>query len=125
VCFEVVCEGDFSMLLFVFIMFSFYLWMKDWNFDCVFDLVGERMIIMNGIYARYNEQKNCIDVTVFEAGYVLRLDCGKWEDGIKITLNSQGRLDVMVIDDPLEYTRLAMDEEMQVWVDALDDDSVW
>jgi hypothetical protein len=41
---------------------------------------------MNGIYARYNEQKNCIDVTVYEAGYILRLDCGKWEDGIKTTL---------------------------------------
>ena len=83
------------------------------------------MIIMNGIYASYNEQKNCIDVTVYEAGYILRLDCGKWEDGIKTTLYSQGRLDAMAIDDPLEYTRLAMDEEMQVWMDALDDDSVW
>jgi hypothetical protein len=80
---------------------------------------------MNGIYARYNEQKNCIDVTVYEAGYVLRIDCGKWEDGIKTTLNSQGRLDAMAIDDPLEYTRLVLDAEMQVWVDALDDDSVW
>lgn len=80
---------------------------------------------MNGIYARYNEQKNCIDVTVFEAGYVLRLHCGKWEDGIKTTLNSQGKLDALAIDDPLEYTRLALDEEMQVWVDAIDDNSVW
>lgn len=80
---------------------------------------------MNGIYARYNEQKNCIDVTVYEAGYILRLDCGKWEDGIKTTMNSQGRLDALAIDDPLEYVMLAMDKEMQVWVDAMDDDSVW
>lgn len=80
---------------------------------------------MNGIYARYNEQKNCIDVTVYGAGYILRLDCGKWEDGIKPTMNSQGRLDALEIDDPLEYVRLAMDKEMQVWVDAMDDDSVW
>lgn len=80
---------------------------------------------MNGIYARYNEQNNCIDVTVYEAGYVLRLDCGKWEDGIKTTMNSQGRLDTLAIDDPLEYVRLALDEEMQVWVDAMDDESVW
>ena len=85
----------------------------------------ERVIIMNGIYARYNEQNNCIDVTVYEAGYVLRLDCGKWEDGIKTTMNSQGRLDTLAIDDPLEYVRLALDEEMQVWVDAMDDESVW
>lgn len=80
---------------------------------------------MSGIYARYNEQKNCMDVTVLELGYVLRLDCGKWEDGVKTTMKSQGKLDALVIDDQLEYTRLAMDKEMQVWVDALDDNSVW
>lgn len=80
---------------------------------------------MNGIYARYNEQKNCIDVTVFEAGYVLRLDCGKWEDGVKTAMNSQGKLDALAIDDPLEYMRLALDEEMQIWVDAMNDNSVW
>ncbi|SHJ57059.1 hypothetical protein SAMN02745136_00415 [Anaerocolumna jejuensis DSM 15929] len=83
------------------------------------------MIIMNGIYARYNKQKNCIDVTVFEAGYVLRLDCGKWEDVVKTTMNSQRKLDAMPIDDPLEYMRLALGVEMQVWVDAMDDNSVW
>lgn len=82
------------------------------------------MIILNGIYARYNEQKNCIDVTVYEAGYLLRLDCGKWEDGIRTTTNSQGRLDALAIDDLMEYVRLALDEEMQVWVDAIDDDGV-
>lgn len=80
---------------------------------------------MNGIYARYNEQKNCIDITVYEAEYILRLDCGKWEDGIKTTMNSQSRLDALAIDDPLEYVRLALDEGMQVWVDAMDDGSVW
>lgn len=79
---------------------------------------------MKGIYARYNEQKNCIDVTVNEAGYILRLDCGKWEDEIKTTMNSQGRLDALAIDEPLEYVRLALDKEMQVWVDAMDDDRV-
>lgn len=80
---------------------------------------------MNGIYASYNEQKNCIDVTVYEAGYILRIDCAKWENGIRRTMNSQGRLDALAIDDPLEYVRLALDEEMQVWVVAMDDDSVW
>ena len=80
---------------------------------------------MNGIYARYNEQQNCIDVTVYEAEYILRLDCGKWEDGIMTTLNSQNKLDVLAIDDPMEYVRLVLDAEMQVWVDAMDDDSIW
>lgn len=80
---------------------------------------------MNGIYARYNELKNCIDVTVYEAGYIFRLDCGKWEDGIRTTMNSQGRIDALAIDDPMEYVRLALDEEMQMWVKAMDDDIVW
>ena len=80
---------------------------------------------MNETYVRYNEQKNCIDVTVYEAGYLLRLDCGKWEEGIRTTMNSQSKLDALAIDDPLEYVRLTMDEEMQMWVDAMDDDSVW
>lgn len=40
-------------------------------------------------------------------------------------MNSQGRLDALAIDDPMEYVRLALDAEMQVWVDAMDDDSVW
>lgn len=80
---------------------------------------------MDGVYARYNEQKNCIDVTVYEVGYIIRLDCGKWEDGIKTTLNSQGKLGALAIDDPIEYVRLELDKEMQVWVEALDDNSVW
>ena len=80
---------------------------------------------MNGIYARYNEQKNCIDVTVYEARYILRLDCGKWEDGIKTTMNTQGMLDALAIDDPLEYVMMALDKEMQVWVEDMDDDTVW
>lgn len=62
--------------------------------------------MMQGIYARYNEQKNCIDVAVYEAVYVLWLDCGKWEDGIKTTMNSQGWLDALAIDEPMEYVRL-------------------
>lgn len=80
---------------------------------------------MSGIYARYNEHKNSVDATVYEVGYLLRLDCGKWEDGVKTTMNSQGKMDALAIDAPMEYTRLALDEEIQMWVDALDDDSVW
>ncbi len=50
---------------------------------------------------------------------------GKWEDGIKTTMKSQGRRDTLAIDDPMEYARLALEEEMQAWVDAMDDYSVW
>ena len=62
---------------------------------------------------------------MYEAGYILRIDCAKWEDGIMTTMNSQGRRDALAIDDPLEYVRLALGEEMQVWVEEMDDDSVW
>lgn len=40
-------------------------------------------------------------------------------------MNSQGRLDALAIDDPMEYMRLVLEEKMQVWVDALDNDCVW
>ncbi len=43
--------------------------------------------MIQGIYVRYNEQRNCVDVTVYEVGYILRLDCVKWEVGIKTIMN--------------------------------------
>ena len=75
---------------------------------------------MNGLYARYNEQKNCIDITVYEAGYILRLDCNKWEAGLRTTINTQSNIDAIAIDNPLEYVRLALEREMQIWVDEED-----
>lgn len=125
--------GNFGMLLFVllshFKLVAFYQLTLgegiEFRLYYLTNLSKGRVNEMKGRYARYNEQKNCVDVTIYEAGYVLRLDCGKWEDGIKTTLNSQGTLDALAIDNPLEYVRLALDEEMQVWVDAMDDDSVW
>ena len=80
VCFEVVCEGDLTCC---FLFLLFYLLSVDEGLESkLCQLPLERMVIMQGIYARYNEQINCIDVTVYEAGYILRLDCVKWEDGM-------------------------------------------
>ena len=39
---------------------------------------------MRFIYATYNMLHNCIDVTTFD-GYILRIDCGKAEEGLKTT----------------------------------------
>ncbi|BCJ94895.1 hypothetical protein acsn021_24640 [Anaerocolumna cellulosilytica] len=38
---------------------------------------------MKGLYSRYNKQKNCIDVTVYEAGYIsIGLQKkGRWSKG--------------------------------------------
>lgn len=79
----------------------------------------ERTDKMRLIYAEYNLQTNSIDVTTFE-NYMLRIDCNKAEDGLKTTLCSQNSLNALAIDEPLEYARLALDGEMQAWVDAID-----
>ena len=79
----------------------------------------ERTDKMRLIYAEYNPQTNSIDVTTFE-NYILRIDCNKAEDGLKTTPCSQKSLNALAIDEPLEYARLALDGEMQEWVDAID-----
>lgn len=74
---------------------------------------------MRFVYADYNPQTNSIDITTF-GGYILRVDCNKAEEGLKTTPNSQCALNALAIDEPLEYARIALDGEMQAWVDAID-----
>ena len=92
-----------------------------WNALIHFD---ERTDKMRLIYADYNPQTNSIDITTFE-NYILRIDCNKAEDGLKITPCSQNSLNALAIDEPLEYARLALDGEMQAWVDAIDCFGIW
>ena len=54
---------------------------------------------MNIIYAEYNMYRNSIDIYTC-AGYMLRIDCNKAEDGIKTTPCSQCALNVLAIDEP-------------------------
>ena len=84
----------------------------------------ERTDRMRLIYADYNPQTNSIDVTTFE-NYILRIVCNKAENGVRTTPCSQNSLDALVIDEPLEYARLALDGEIQAWVDAIDSLDVW
>ena len=84
----------------------------------------ERTDKMRLIYAEYNPQTNSIDVTIF-GNYILRIDCNKAEDGLRTTPCSQNSLNALAIDEPLEYARLTLDGEMQVWVDAIDSLDVW
>ena len=79
---------------------------------------------MKFIYAEYNENHNSIDITTFD-GYLLRIDCNKAEDGLKTTLCSQCALDALEIDEPLEYARLYLEGNMQMWVDAEDSLELW
>ena len=74
---------------------------------------------MRYIHATYNAQHNSIDINHY-AGYILRIDCGKAEDQLQTTSNSQSSLDALAIDNPLEYARLVLNFEMQDWVTAED-----
>lgn len=73
---------------------------------------------MNIVHAEYNKYHNIIDINYYN-GYILRIDCGKAEDGLITTPNSQRMLDALAIDNPLEYARLYLDSEMQDWVNAM------
>lgn len=74
---------------------------------------------MNTIYAEYNMYHNSIDIYT-SAGYMLRIDCNKAEDGLKTTPCSQYSLNALAIDKPLEYAKLYLNGTMQMWVDAED-----
>lgn len=79
---------------------------------------------MRLIYADYNPYTNSIEVNTFE-NYILRIDCNKVEEGLRTTPCSQNSLNALAMDEPLEYSRLALDGEMQAWVDSIDSLEVW
>ena len=79
---------------------------------------------MRLIYAEYSSITNSIDVNTFE-NYILRIDCNKVEEGLRTTPCSQNSLNALAMDEPLEYSRLALDGEMQAWVDSIDSLEVW
>jgi len=67
---------------------------------------------------------NSIDITTFDE-YLLRIDCNKAEDGLKTTPCSQCALNALAIDEPREYARLALDGNLQMWIDAEDSLELW
>ena len=72
---------------------------------------------MRTVFAEYNMYRNSIDIYT-HTGYMLRIDCNKAENGIKTTPCSQCALNVLAIDEPLEYAKLYLDGTMQICVDA-------
>lgn len=76
---------------------------------------------MNIIHAEYNMYHNSVDINYYN-GYLLRIDCGKAEDGLITTLNSQRMLDALAIDNPLEYARMYLNFGVQNWLNAADMD---
>ena len=74
---------------------------------------------MKLVHARCNPMHSSIDIKHY-SGYILRIDCNQTEAGIRTPPNSQRCLNALTIDNPLEYTWLAFDGEMQAQVDAED-----
>lgn len=79
---------------------------------------------MNIIYADYNIYHNSIDIAT-SAGYILRIDCGRAEEGLRTTPYSEFALNALAIDEPLEYARLYLEGNMQMWIDAEDSLELW
>lgn len=74
---------------------------------------------MNIVHAEYNMYHNTIDINYYN-GFILQIDCGKAEEGLITTPNSQRMLDALAIDNPVEYARLFLSSEMQDWIYAID-----
>ena len=51
---------------------------------------------------------------------MLRIDCWKAEKNLKTAPCSDCALNALAIDEPLEYVRLYLDGNLQMWVDAED-----
>lgn len=58
-------------------------------------------------------------------GIFLRIDCSVVEEGLRTTHCSQCALDALAIDEPLEYAQLALDCNLQMWVNAEDSLELW
>ena len=74
---------------------------------------------MRTIFAKYNPQRNSIDVYT-SASYMLRIDCWEAAKDLKTTPGSDCALNALAIDKPLEYAKLYLDGNLHMWVDAED-----
>ena len=79
---------------------------------------------MRTIFAEYNPLCNSNDVYT-SAGYMLRIDCWEAEKILKTTPGSDCALNSLAIDEPLEYARLYLDGNLQMWIDAEDSLELW
>ena len=74
---------------------------------------------MRTIFAEYNPQRNSIDIYT-NVDYMLRIDYQEAEKDLKNTPGSDCALASLVVDEPLEYVRLYLEGNLQMWVDAED-----
>ena len=74
---------------------------------------------MRTIFAEYNPQRNSIDIYT-NVGYMLRIDCREAEKDLKTAPGSDCALTSLAVDEPLEYARLYLEGNLQIWVDTED-----
>ena len=74
---------------------------------------------MRTIFAEYNPQRNSIDIYT-NVGYMLRIDCREAEKDLKTAPGSDCALTSLAVDEPLEYARLYLEGNLQMWADAED-----
>ena len=55
-----------------------------------------------------------------QLGYMLRIDCWEAEKDLKTTPGSDCALTSLAVDEPLEYARLYLEGNLQMWVDTED-----
>ena len=55
----------------------------------------------------------------------MRIDCWEAEKNLKTTPCSERALNALAIDEPLEYVRLYLEGNMQMWIDAEDSLELW
>ena len=68
-----------------------------------------------------NPWKACTIALEYSLGtYMLRIDCWKAEKNLKTTYGSECALTSLAVDEPLEYARLYLEGNLQMWVDAED-----
>ena len=72
----------------------------------------------NNICRIHNPQ--CNSMMFMLLGRMLRIDCWEAEKDLKTTPGSDCALNTLAIDEPLEYARLYLDGNLQMWVDAED-----
>ena len=56
---------------------------------------------------------------------MLRIDCLEAEKNLKTTPGSDCALNALAIDEPLEYAKLYLDGNLQMWVAAEDSLELW
>ena len=66
-----------------------------------------------------------LNFTETYAGYILRIDCAKAEEGLKTTPNLECAQNALAIDNPVKYARLYLDGTMQMWIDTEDSLELW